>query len=618
MNSIKIKPRLLGAFLVIALIALIIGWRGITAAQVINAGAEDIGKTKLPSINALLVISEAQTAVDSAENALLCTSLTPELEQAQYKRFDDAQERVKIARAIYDPLPQTEEEAQVWKDFVPAWDKWWQDHETYVSLSKAYRANRSDAAYKKMLDQALVVNGETFTKAESLLTKVVDINDKASKEAVLANQKTFTSARMTLIVFMFVGLVLAGILGFVIAASVATPIGELKAVADKLALGDVDVTATSTAKDEIGDLTRAMGMMVANINGSAQVADMIAGGDLSIVAEAKSDKDILAKSMNRVVETLRALVSEAGMLSKAAVDGRLETRGDANKFEGGYREIVKGVNDCLDSVIGPLNVAAEYVERISNGNIPPVITDDYNGDFNEIKNNLNKCIVAVNALVADAKLLAVAAVEGKLETRADATKHHGDFRAIVEGVNGCLDSVIGPLNVAAEYVERISNGNIPPEITDDYHGDFNEIKNNLNKCIVAVNALVSDAKLLAVAAVEGKLETRADATKHQGDFRAVVQGVNDCLDSVIGPLNVAAEYVERISNGNIPPVITDDYNGDFNEIKNNLNKCIVAVNALVSDAKLLSVAAVEGKLETRADATKHQGDFRAVVQGVNE
>jgi len=39
------------------------------------------------------------------------------------------------------------------------------------------------------------------------------------------------------------------------------------------------------------------------------------------------------------------------------------------------------------------------------------------------------------------------------------------------------------------------------------------------------------------------------------------------MDAVIGPLNVAAEYVDRISKGDIPEVITDEYKGDFNEIK---------------------------------------------------
>jgi methyl-accepting chemotaxis protein len=314
------------------------------------------------------------------------------------------------------------------------------------------------------------------------------------------------------------------------------------------------------------------------------------------------------------------------------------------------------VNETLDAVIGPLNVAADYVSNISKGNIPAKITDTYNGDFNTIKNNLNTCIDAVNLLVADAGVLSKAAVEGKLATRADASKHQGDFRKVVSGVNDTLDAVIGPLNVAADYVSNISKGNIPAKITDTYNGDFNTIKNNLNTCIDAVNALVTDAAMLAKAAVEGKLATRADAAKHQGDFRKIVAGVNDTLDAVIGPLNVAADYVAKISIGDIPPVITDNYNGDFNTIKNNLNVCIdatnqqaaaakgismgdltavvkirsendvmakslidviKAVNTLVADANLLSKAAVDGELDVRADASRHLGDFRKVVEGLN-
>jgi methyl-accepting chemotaxis protein len=62
--------------------------------------------------------------------------------------------------------------------------------------------------------------------------------------------------------------------------------------------------------------------------------------------------------------------------------------------------------------------------------------------------------------------------------------------------------------------------------------------------------------MLSQAGVEGKLSTRADASKHNGDFHKIVQGVNDCLDAVIGPLNVAADYVDKIAMGHIPPKIS--------------------------------------------------------------
>jgi methyl-accepting chemotaxis protein len=360
--------------------------------------------------------------------------------------------------------------------------------------------------------------------------------------------------------------------------------------------------------------------VIGPLNVSARYVDQISKGNIpaKITDQYNGDFNTIKNNLNQCIDAVNALVADTSMLAKSAVDGKLATRADASRHLGDYRKVVQGVNDTLDSVIGPLNVAAKYVDSISKGNIPAKITDTYNGDFNTIKNNLNQCIDAVNALVADTSLLAKAAVDGKLATRADASKHVGDYRKVVQGVNDTLDSVIGPLNVAAKYVDSISKGNIPAKITDTYNGDFNTIKDNLNQCVDAVNALVTDVAMLAKAAVDGKLATRADASRHHGDYRKVVQGVNDTLDSVIGPLNVAAKYVDSISKGNIPAKITDTYNGDFNTIKNNLNQCIDAVNALVADTSMLAKSAVDGKLATRADASKHFGDYRKIVQGVND
>ena len=432
----------------------------------------------------------------------------------------------------------------------------------------------------------------------------------------------------------------------------------------------------------------------------------LANGDMSASMAQASEQDQIHEWLMLLKNNINALVADADMLANAAVEGKLATRADASKHGGDFRKIVEGVNNTLDAVISPLNVAADYVDKIGKGDIPAKITDNYNGDFNTLKNNLNACIdglgglietnqvlqklsqndhttevkgsyvgiyadvasatnlvrqkllraahtcravakgdfatelrefkevgkrctndelmpafiqmmEAITALVADADMLAQAAIEGKLATRADASKHNGDFRKIVEGVNNTLDAVIDPLNVAADYVDKISKGDIPDKITDNYNGDFNTIKHNLNVCIDAVNALVADADMLAEAAVAGKLATRADASKHGGDFRKIVEGVNNTLDAVIGPLNVAADYVDKISKGDIPDKITDNYNGDFNTIKHNLNVCIDAVNALVADADMLAEAAVAGKLATRADASKHGGDFRKIVDGVN-
>ena len=178
-------------------------------------------------------------------------------------------------------------------------------------------------------------------------------------------------------------------------------------------------------------------------------------------------------------------------------------------------------------------------------------------------------------------------------------------------MNQTLDAVIGPLNVSADYVDKISRGAIPAKITDSYNGDFNAIKNNLNNCIDNINALVADAGMLVKAAVEGKLATRADATRHQGDYRKIVEGVNQTLDAVIGPLNVSADYVDKISRGAIPAKITASYNGDFNAIKNNLNNCIDNINALVARRRHVGEGGGGGQ-------TRHARRRRAAPGGLSQ
>ena len=401
------------------------------------------------------------------------------------------------------------------------------------------------------------------------------------------------------------------------------------------------------------------------------------------------------------------LMQEVLRLVEASKNGQLTERANLAAFGGEDARLLRGLNEMLDAVIGPLNVAANYVDQIAKGAIPAKITDVYNGEFNTIKNNLNACIDNLVTLISEMNRMSAEHEKGDIDVVIDVGLFKGDYAKMAKGINEMVCGHIAVKKKAMACIAEFGKGNFEAPLekfpgkkvfinetietlrsnfkglmadmnrmssehdkgdidvivpVEKYHNDFAIVAKGINDmvnghiavkkkamaCIaefgkgnfeaplekfpgkkVFINdtieqvrtklkALIADAAMLSKAAVEGKLATRADATKHQGDFRKIVQGVNDTLDAVIGPLNVAANYVDQIAKGAIPAKITDAYNGDFNTIKNNLNTCIDAVNALVADAMTLSNAAVEGKLATRADATKHQGDYRRIVEGVNK
>ncbi|WP_321430678.1 methyl-accepting chemotaxis protein [uncultured Methanolobus sp.] len=316
---------------------------------------------------------------------------------------------------------------------------------------------------------------------------------------------------------------------------------------------------------------------------------------------------LISKSINDIVDDFKKLTMDT-------LDGKLDKRASTNVGID-FIDIPKGFNQVLDAVIGPLNVAAEYIDRISKGDIPAPVTDEYKGDFNEIKNNLNMCIDSVNALVEDANMLSAAAVEGKLDTRADASMHQGDFKAIIDGVNDTLDAVIGPINVSAEYIDRISKGDIPEKITDDYKGDFNEIKDNLNMCIDAINALVADANMLSEAGVNGELSARANASMHQGDYRRIIDGVNNCLDAVVGPINETARVITAYADGNLDTRVAIDAKGDFKQLSDTLDGFGDSLQGIINDSCEVLDSMASNDL-TRRVKVRGVGDFEQLTGGV--
>jgi methyl-accepting chemotaxis protein len=314
---------------------------------------------------------------------------------------------------------------------------------------------------------------------------------------------------------------------------------------------------------------------------------------------------------------LRAIVAEARRVEQAVEDGRLDERADPSAAGIDFAPVVDGLNRTLDAFVAPLRLLARNFELIARGDLPPRIQDEYRGEFGTIRESVNRCVDAVNALVADARKVAEAGAEGKLDVRADASRHQGDFRKVVEGINGSLDSVTGPLSIAAATLSEIAAGRVPPVIAGSFKGDFQALRDDVNRCIVSLNALVGDVAALARGGAEGKLTVRADASRHHGDFRKIVEGINRTLDSVVGPIDVAAKAVAEIARGNVQGQITEEFPGDYRGLRESVNESIRAVSQLVADVDALARSAVDGKLQVRADASRHQGDFQRIVLGVN-
>ena len=149
-----------------------------------------------------------------------------------------------------------------------------------------------------------------------------------------------------------------------------------------------------------------------------------------------------------MVQTIKNLLSETEKLTRAILNGKLDMRGDGAAYQGAWGELLNGVNKLIDAFVNPINVTAEYIDRISKGDIPPKIDEDYKGDFNEIKNNLNMLIEAMDEITQVATELANGNLTIKVTERSAQDKL---MQALAKMVCG-LSEVVANIQTAAHQV----------------------------------------------------------------------------------------------------------------------------------------------------------------------
>jgi methyl-accepting chemotaxis protein len=196
-----------------------------------------------------------------------------------------------------------------------------------------------------------------------------------------------------------------------------------------------------------------------------------------------------------------------------------------------------------------LNKGVEVADKLARGDLSVTIAETGSDETGQLLSAMQTMTTSIKALVADSMMLSKAAVEGKLASRADTTKHQGAYREVIEGVNETLDAVIGPLNVAAEYVERISKGDMPQPIKDEYKGDFNAIKINLNQLIQSTGTITAAAKEVAGGNLTVQLAERSPNDELMRSLSSMVAKLSEVVSDVKGASDNVAAGSQQMSSG---------------------------------------------------------------------
>jgi len=285
-------------------------------------------------------------------------------------------------------------------------------------------------------------------------------------------------------------------------------------------------------------------------------------GDLSF--DLQSSEVDLAKAVLNTREGLRGMIGQAEQLKQAMKDGNIRLRLTEGNYSGEFANYAHDINAVMDAMSNALNISMAAIEQYSRGEIPNKIENVYKGDFAKMADNLNRSIDEMKGLLEANDVLQ------RMSLNDHTTKVEGKYAGVYGSMGEAVNLVRDRVMHVTETVQNISQGDIQDlaryKAINNGKGkrcDNDKLVPSMINMMQTVRDLVDQSLMLAEAGKAGKLETRADANRFQGEFRNVIQGINETLDSVVKPVNEAMRIAEAYANGDMTARVEIETQGDF-------------------------------------------------------
>ncbi|MBJ6727875.1 methyl-accepting chemotaxis protein [Geomesophilobacter sediminis] len=440
LQDLKIGTRLGLGFGLILLFLLSISAIGMFGMTRMNSDLDRIVQSSYTKIRLANDSSKSVTNIISSIQNLIIVS-DADARKEENGKIDAARQQYKGAMEKLEKLEDTDKGKELIAQAKQALDNARKANNDVIELANGGNNSRAAQYFEK---SAAPLDAKIFA-AFNELVKYQEAGINTSYEAAA---KLSSRARLMVGMIATIALILGGVIALLITRSISRPVSQLAGCADKLALGDVEVQIEVASKDEIGQLADSFRNMAANIRDASLAAERVAKGDLTVEVVPKSDRDVMSKNLVTMIAQIKEIAGETNLLIQSVQEGKLQVRGHAAEFPGAWGELLAGVNRLIEAFVKPIDVTAQYVDRISKGDIPAKISETYYGDFNEIKNNLNLLIEAMNKATALAKEIA----GGNLMVEVKLRSEHDELMQALSLMVKNLTEVVTEVKAAANNV----------------------------------------------------------------------------------------------------------------------------------------------------------------------
>lgn len=308
-------------------------------------------------------------------------------------------------------------------------------------------------------------------------------NTDFAKEQMIGLTNAFERNLLIIVAFLLL-LVIAIVVVYIVffRKNILHPMDEMVGVAEKLAVGDMQIQLPPAKKDEIGNLIAAFKQVVDAMKEQTSVMEHLADGDFPEEIELRSDVDTMSISMNRLIGAQREYIGEISNVMSEMVKGNLDARIETD-FAGEFAPIKQSVNTAMDQQQQLIMAIQDILKYLADGELSKTIDTPFEGDYDNLRIYINDMILAQ--------------------------------RQYVKGISNVMN--------------HLKVGDLSVEISDDFKGDFAPIQDAINETATSLNTYIKEIEQVLRSIAEKDLSKTIDA-EFAGDFDILRKSLTEILD----------------------------------------------------------------------------------------
>jgi methyl-accepting chemotaxis protein len=367
LNNLKTSVKLIGAFVIVALIAGVVGVLGIIFIRQIDAADTRLYENYTVPISQLEEMGIAfQRMRVNIRDAILAEDVATQT--TKIETIAELRTTMETVSAEYEALIETDAMREIFALYSEGYHAFYPYMDQMIKLVKAGDKEQALA----------ILNGDAFASARAIqdnLDAMMVMKVDLAHQIAIDNTDLANSATTTMIIIIVVGFLLAVGLGIIISASIANPLNQLVKIATSVSVGDLvrDLDqkvkdGLTMRKDEVGDIAKSFDQVILYMQGMGEAATTISNNDLTVTVTPKSEKDELANAFVKMIDSLRESVGRIGQsaIDLSAASGQLATAANqagqaTSQIAMTVQQVAKGTADQA----GAVTKTATAVEQMS-------------------------------------------------------------------------------------------------------------------------------------------------------------------------------------------------------------------------------------------------------------